>query len=217
MRIELTPKFAGAVVIGLLGGVLALASTIARGSGSGPVNAPSLVQTMIAEKNLVTPLELARWIIEKKQNYQLVDIRAPWQFNDYHIPTAVNISLARLLQPEGLKQLSRSKKIVVYGTGSGHPAQAQLLLSLKGYNAFSLREGISAWWSDVMTPVSLLSESGPPTGYLQAKQIRDFFMGTAKEGAASRVTVPQPLPAQPAGATKPPAKKTTLKLGRGCS
>lgn len=216
MKIELTPKVAGAVVAVFLGGALALAATITRGPGAGPIDAPSLVQTIIAERDHVTPRELARWIIEKKQDYQLIDIRLPWQFRDYHIPTAVNIPLAELFQPGGINQLSRSKKIVLYGLGAGHAAEAQLLLRLKGYNAYSLREGISAWWDDVMTPASLLSENPSPQGYQQAKQLRQYFLGAGRTTGKIIPTVPLPVPpnaSQPA----PPQGKFKLKLGKGCS
>jgi rhodanese-related sulfurtransferase len=137
MKVELkvTGKTLAAAVVVFLGVVLAMATTIARGTGAGPVNAPALVQTIVKEEDHVTPGELARWIIEKRTDYQLIDIRQPWQFDDYHIPTAVSIPLSQLFEEAGLKQLSREKKIVVYGLGAGHAAEAQLLLSLKGYNA----------------------------------------------------------------------------------
>jgi len=217
MKIEITGKRLAAAGAVFLAVVLALANSLARGTGAGPVNnAPALVQTIIAEKDHVTPGELARWIIEKRQDYQLIDIRQPWQFDDYHIPTAINIPLEQLFQEAGLQQFSRGKQIVLYGLGAGHAAQAQLLLSLKGYNALSLREGISAWWDDVMTPTSLRSETQSPAGYRQAKELREYFTGTGKaQLSAPASEVPKVPPAGTAPEGTQPAKK--LKLGRGCS
>ncbi len=219
MKIEITAKRLAAAGAVFLGVVLALANSMARGTGAGPVdNTPALVQTIIEEKDHVTPGELARWIIEKRQDYQLIDIRQPWQFDDYHIPTAINIPLEQLFQEAGLQQLSRGKPIVLYGLGAGHAAEAQLLLSLKGYNALSLREGISAWWDDVMTPTSLRSETQSPAGYRQAKDLREHFTGTPSGRGQISASTPE-VPAAPPAGTAPegnqPAKK--LKLGRGCS
>jgi rhodanese-related sulfurtransferase len=218
INLTLTGKKLAAGAAVLLGVVLAMAGTIVHGTEAGPVNAAAAAQTMLDEKDHVTASELAQWLIEKRTDYQLIDIRLGWQYDDYHIPTAVNIPLAGLFQPEGLKKLDRSKKIVVYGLGAGHAAEAQLLLSMKSYNALSLKEGISAWWSDVITPVSLRSETQSPAGYQQAREVRQHFMGGAGSsqpvrGAAPVTVVPpagQQAPAAPAGGKK-------LKLGRGCS
>jgi len=218
INVTLTGKSLAAGAVVLLGVVLALAGTIARGTDAGPVNAATAAQTMLDEKDHVTAGELAQWLIEKRADYQLIDIRLPWQYDDYHIPTAISIPLSELFQPEGLKKLERSKKIVVYGLGAGHAAEAQLLLSMKSYNALSLKEGISAWWNDVITPTSLRSETQSPAGYQQARELRQHFMGGAGASQPAVTVSPAttlPSPGQPSPATPPGGKK--LKLGRGCS
>ncbi len=219
MNIKITGKLLGAAAAVFLGILLALAATMARGTGAGPVDAVSLSQTIAEDKDHVTPVALAQWILEKRSDYQLIDIRPPWQFDDYHIPTAVNIPLSQLFQDAGLKQLSRGKKIVVYGLGAGHGAEAQLLLSLKGYNAVSLEEGLGGWWDQVMTPVSVRSSTPSPAGYQQAKQLRERFWGTAAAAGAQMapsVPVPEAPPPGPSPQAPPPSGQK-LKLGRGCS
>ena len=216
--LKLNGKTVAAATLVFLGIVLATATTVVRGTGAGPVNAPTLVQRIVKEEDHVTPGQLAQWLVEKRTDFQLIDIRDPWQFDDYHIPSAVNIPLAQLFEETGLQQLSREKKIVVYGLGGTRAAQAQLLLSLKGYNAFSVPDGITAWWSDVITPTSLRSEDQTPAGYLEAKQLREHFLGAAPTGEAAAAPTPATPtlpPAQNAPASPIPGKK--LKLGRGCS
>ena len=219
MKIEVTGKRLAAGAAVLLGAVLALTATAVHGTGAGPVDTPGLVQNIITEKDHVTAGELAGWILQKSQDYMLIDIRDPWRFDDYHIPTAVNIPVGQLFEDSGLKQLSREKKIVVYGLGVGRASQAQLLLSLKGYNAFSLEDGIGGWWDAVMTPTSLRSETASPAGYLQAKALRERFMGVSPSGVASQAPVPMAIPqVPPAKPPQPPATPNQkLKLGRGCS
>lgn len=216
-ELKLSGKSLAAAVVLFLAVVLALAATIAGGSGARPFNAPALSETIAQEENSVTPRELARWLVEKRQDLQLIDTRASWQFDDYHIPSAINLPLSQLFGSASLGQLSRGKKVVLYGTNSGRAAQAQLLLSMKGYNTFFLHDGISGWWLDVMTPASLRSEEASPAGYIQAKQLRDYFAGAAPPST----TRAQPAPAVPA---PPPSSETPqkkgpekLKLGRGCS
>jgi len=219
VNLTLTGKMIAAATVLLLGLVLALASTVARGFGAGPVDANAAVRTMIDETDHVTAGELAQWLIEKRTDFQLIDIRLPWQFDDYHIPTAINIPLAQLFEDQGLKQLSRTQKVVVYGLGAGHAAEAQLLLSMKGYNALSVKEGLTAWWNEVITPTSLRSDSTSPAGYRQAKQIRERFLGAP--GAAQPASAPATAPTETVPATPPaqgaPAGGKKLKLGRGCS
>lgn len=218
-NVTLTGKSLAGLAIGLIAIIAAVAGTVARGTGAGPADYNSVVQTIADEKDHVTPVELAHWIMEKRQDYQLIDIRQPWQYDDYHIPTASNIPLRDLFQESNLKNLERGKKIVVYGLGAGHAAETQLLLTMKGYNAYSLREGISAWWELVITPTSLRSESASPEGYQQARQIRDYFMGSGAPkapGGESAAPLPLPAPATtPQGTPQPSEKK--LKLGKGCS
>ncbi len=218
VELKLTGKSLAAAVVVFLAMALALAATVAKGTASGPVNAASIAQTIDAEQDHVTPGELARWILEKKQDYQLIDIRPQWQFEDYHIPTAIDIPLTTLFQDAGLKQLSREKKIVLYGFGAGHAAQAQLLLGMKGYRAYSLRDGIVDWWETIMTPTSIRSDPPNPAGYREAKQLREHFMGAAPGAAAAEPSAPAAAPPPPTPAPQSaPAPANKLKLGHGCS
>ena len=218
INLVLTGKTMAALALMFVAVVLAVAGTMSHGTGAGPVDSAAIMQGIIDEKDHVTPVELAHWITEKRQDYQLIDLRQPWQFDDYHIPTAINVPLGQFFQEANLKQLDRSKKIVVYGLGAGHAAETQLLLQMKGYNAYSVREGISAWWDLVVTPTSLRSDSADPAGYQQAKQLREFFFGSTssqpKSNAVPAINAPI-LPPDTVPGTKPEQKK--LKLGKGCS
>jgi rhodanese-related sulfurtransferase len=205
---------AAAVVLGL-GAVMALASVAAQSNASLPSNPQAIAAAIVEERDHVQARELAQWILEKRADYQLIDLRAAWEFDDYHIPTATHIPLDQLFGDAGLKQLERGKKIVVYGLGAGHPAQASLLLTLKGYQAYSLKEGITAWWDEVMTPHSLRGEAPDPAGYQRSRALRQRFSGgpATPSTSATGSAPPMSVPPQPAGSS--PKKK--LKLGRGCS
>ena len=213
-EIKLGAKALAACAVLGAGAVLALAS-VAAGTSPAAVSSDSTVDAMITERDHVGAPELATWILEKRKDYQLIDIRDPWAYDDYHIPTAVNIPLPELFKPANLAKLDRTKKTVVYGLGAGHSAQTQLLLQLKGYPSVSLKEGISAWWEEEMTPSGLRGAEPSPQGYQQARQLREQFMGAP--GSPSKSTTgaaPPPVAVPPAGG--PAAPKSRLKLGRGC-
>lgn len=203
---------AAAAVLGT-GAVMALASMAASSTPS-PVSTEATVDAMITERDHVGATELARWIIDKRTDYQLIDIREPWAFDDYHIPTSVNIPLAELFKPASLAKLDRTKTTIVYGLGAGHSAQTQLLLQLKGYRSLSLKEGITAWWDEVMTPASLRGGEPSPAGYQQARQLRERFMGSGGGSSKSGAAAPPPTSTPAPGA--PGKTKSRLKLGRGC-
>jgi rhodanese-related sulfurtransferase len=218
IEVNLTGKTLAAAAVLAAAAALAAVSAAVSSPGMNPASPEAVVEAMVSEKDHVQPLELARWILDKRKDYQLIDIRDPWEYDDYHIPTAINIPLTQLFTPEGQKQLDRSKTIVVYGLGMGHPAQTQLLLSMRGYRALSLKDGITGWWDQVLTPQSLRGENPQPAGYQQAKALREQFLGGSGQPSAGGAkgaapSLPSPAPAPQPGKTS--SKK--LKLGRGCS
>ena len=167
------------------------------------------VESMNKDAGQVTAGELAQWIVSKKQDYQLIDLREPWQFDDYHIPGATNIPFDQVFDGNNLARIDKSKKIVVYGLGAGRSAQTQLLLAMKGYRALALTDGIIAWWDEVMTPNSLRNANPTSSGYQQARQLRDYFMKGDRASelpAAAVAPLPQVPPAVPAPPAAPAAK-----------
>jgi len=227
-----------AVLAVIIAVVLVAAAAISHHVRAAEINA--VAQSAASDAGQVTAGALAQWIVEKRQDYQLIDLRAPWQFDDYHIPTAINIPFAQLFSAES--RLNKNKQIVVYGLGAGHAAQVQVLLAMKGYHAYALNDGIIAWWDEVMTPSSIRSANPQSSGYQQARQLREYFMTGDRASepptfAATPVQEPAPVmpvakpantkpsvkakpaakPAKPAEAPPKDKDKDRLKLGTGCS
>lgn len=160
----------------------------------------------------VTAGELAQWILEKRQDYQLIDLREPWHYDDYHIPMAINIPLNAMFEPQGVSKLDKQKKVVVYSMGAGHAAKTQLLLAMKGYRAYALKDGIIGWWDEVMTPISLRSANPSSTGYQQARQLREHFTVGNTIATPPAATMPAPV-AVPAGKRPSPSAVTKPASG----
>ncbi len=234
LEFRLNGKTLAAIAVVFLAVMLAMTTSINHRVRAAETQAA--VESMTKGSNQVTAGELAQWIVENRQDYQLIDLRDPWQFDDYHIPTAINIPFAQFFAAENLKRLDKNKKIVVYGLGAGQAAQVQLLLAMKGYRAYALTDGIIAWWDEVLTPTSIRSATPSSSGYQQARQLREYFMGGGRAPGGAPAAVTPPAPAAPPAATpeKPPAKtpakvpkkappaekekeKERLKLGTGCS
>lgn len=165
------------------------------------------VESITKDAGQVTAGQLARWILDRRQDYQLIDLRDPWQFDDYHIPGAFNIPFDQFFAGGNLQRLDKNKKIVVYGLGAGHSAQTQLLLAMKGYRALALTDGIVAWWDEIMTPTSLRSATPSSSGYQQARQLREHFLKGAQPDGA-QATAAAPLPPAPPSATSSSGPKS---------
>jgi rhodanese-related sulfurtransferase len=195
-------------------GALAVFANVAPGH-TVTVNAKELLTSVARAEDHVTPAELAAWIIEGRADYRLVDIRSEKAFAEYHIPTAENVPLATVLDGA----LDRTDKIVLYGDGGIHAAQAWMVLKGKGYTqAYTLLEGLDAWKDEVLFPV--MPQSPTPeeqARFERAAQVAKFFGGQPRAAAAPG-SEPMALPTQamapavapptlPAGAAAGPKKK----------
>jgi rhodanese-related sulfurtransferase len=106
-----------------------------------------LAATIEAEKDHVTAVELAQWIRGRKPGLRVLDLRTPAEFEQYHIPSSVNVSLAELVAQE----LPRGDTLVLVSEGGGHAAQGWVLMQARGYaHVYFLRGGVQEWQDDVI-------------------------------------------------------------------
>jgi hypothetical protein len=210
-RLTLNQKL-GALALGL--GAVAVFANVAPGPAV-KVNARELLTGVQRAEDHVTPRELAAWIVEGRADYRLVDIREPLAYAQYHIPGAENVPLATVLDGA----LARTDKIVLYGDGGIHAAQAWMVLKGRGFSqVYTLLEGLDAWKDEVLFPV--MPQSPTPEQQAQferAAHVAKFFGGQPRAAAApGSEPVPMPVagaapavvpPSLPAGAAAGPRKK----------
>jgi len=166
-------------VLALALGALAVFANVAPGH-TVTLNAKELLTGVERQEDHVTPGELAAWIIEGRTDYRLVDVRDEKAFAEYHIPTAENVPLATVT--DGM--LGRTDKIVLYGDGGIHAAQAWMVLKGRGYTrAYTLLEGLDAWKDEVLFPVMPQS----PTAEQQAQFERSAQVAKTCQPAPVRV------------------------------
>jgi rhodanese-related sulfurtransferase len=194
-------------------GALAVLANVAPGH-TVKLNAKELLTSVEREEDHVTPAELAAWIVEGRTDYRLVDIREEKAFAEYHIPGAQNVPLATVLDGG----LGRTEKIVLYGDGGIHAAQAWMVLKGRGYTqVYTLLEGLDAWKDQVLFPV--MPQSPTPeeqARFERAVHVAKYFGGQPRAAAApgaaplalpTQAMVPVAPPTLPAGAGGGPKKK----------
>jgi rhodanese-related sulfurtransferase len=213
-RLTLNQKLAAAA---LLLGAAALFASPYPGTRV-TLDAKELALIVGTEADHVEATELAAWIIESRADYRLIDLRTPAEFEQYHIPTAVNIPM-NVLTESGL---GRQEKLVLYSEGGIHSAQAWMLLRAQGYTSVSmLKGGLDAWKDQVVFPV--LADNAAAAERARDERLRSisaFFGGQPRSAAAGANAMPgvavpaTPLlpkavapPSPPGGAKAAPAKK----------
>lgn len=208
-------------VLALALGAVAVFANVAPGY-TVRVNAKELLTGVERQEDHVTAPELATWIIEGRTDYRLVDVRDEKAFAEYHIPGAENVPLATVLDGA----LSRTDKIVLYGDGAVHAAQAWMVLEGRGFTqVYTLLEGLDAWKDEVLFPVMPHSPTSEQQArFERAAQVARFFGGqpraaTGGEGSAF-ASLPGPAalpsvaaPVLPAGAGATPVRR---KKREGC-
>jgi rhodanese-related sulfurtransferase len=157
----------------------------------------SIAQAAVKQQDRVTPEQLADWIISRKRNFQLLDIRSNDAFEKAHIQDAENIPLVNLLLPENLKKLPQERKLVVYSNGSEQAAKASVMLRMAGFDAYLLLGGYNHWQRRILNPDIPDEAADDETPEQALQRAISCYFSTSGEKPVMQVR-----PAQP----KPPAK-----------
>ncbi len=142
-------RFAAALLV-ILGALLAISPAGTRKANG--VSAQELMETIINESDHVTAEEVAQWLIDKKPDVIIVDLRSTEEYEKYHIPEALNIPLTQLFNAGEIEQLDPNKTIVLYSNGGTHAAQAWVLLKQIGIENYVLLGGLNYWAEAILNP-----------------------------------------------------------------
>lgn len=177
----------------VLGAVAVFAQPM-RGSVA-TIDTRALGREMLRERDRVTPLVLADWLVRARPDIRLVDVRDASAYATYHIPGAEHIPVDALAEAP----LQRTDTVVVYGEDGASAAQAWFLLRALGYRGvLMLDEGLQGWRTDVLFPT--LSEGTTP--FLAERNARlsslaALFGGQPQQPGASPSAAPLPTPVMP--------------------
>ena len=165
------------------------------------VDLQALAQAAARGDDEISAAHLRRLLSEHRGNFTLVDIRTPEQFAQAHIRGAVNVPLARLLDPAELVRLRKSPQVIVYSQTSDKQAQATALLRVAGVPALGLAGGLAGWAH------ALDKWSGERESFAIVRALNECPQAS-----------PQPMPSlQPAAPTEaaPPAKTPAAPAAPG--
>jgi rhodanese-related sulfurtransferase len=84
--------------------------------------------------------------IKKIKNVQLIDVRTPQEYAEFHIKNSKNINWNGATFEEEVKLLEKSKPIYIYCKVGGRSSQAAAKLSELGFiEIYNLEGGIISW------------------------------------------------------------------------
>ncbi len=116
-----------------------------------------------AEANLTTLIpEEFNATINSLPNEQLVDVRTPEEFAAGHLVGAANLNFDAPDFAQQIKQLDKTKPVMVYCFAGGRSAEAAKILQNEGYNVYDMSDGFRKW-----KELNLPTEGGEATAEAQ--------------------------------------------------
>jgi len=99
----------------------------------------------IQQSNCIAPEKLRQLIADKKKEVKIIDVRSKEEYNEGHIPEAMNIEITQLEMAENL--FDKTEYIITTcGKGGGRSTQAVTILKEMGFkNANWLCGGTFGW------------------------------------------------------------------------
>jgi len=144
-----------------------------------------VAQIVARQDDRVQAEDLARWIIEGRKDFVLIDVRPAADYDKGHIENAQNLVVTELVTPEKLEALPRDRKVIVYSQGSELAGQAVVLLRLAGYDASLLLGGYNFWTQHVLNPeISPTLADGEFPRVPEQQAIACYFVGGDKTAQA---------------------------------
>ncbi len=167
-----------------------------------------VVKAITENNHLMNYLQLRSIAEGNTSDFVLVDLRSEEAFMDGHLPLAINIPFADLLNKQSIRTLNRLKgqTPVLYGARESDAHNARLLLLAKGLN-----ENIMVLGGNYESALKYALEEFQPafSSYREEKARFDYrrFMGTGQAAPQKRQ--------QPAGII-PAVQTETLSARGGC-
>jgi rhodanese-related sulfurtransferase len=175
-----------------------------------------VAQIVARQDDRVLVEDLARWFIEGRKDFVLIDVRPAADYDKGHIESAQNLAVTELVTPEKLGALPTDRKVIVYSQGSELAGQAVVLLRLAGYDASLLLGGYNFWAQHVLNPeISPTQADGEYPRVPEQQAIACYFVGGDKMAQAPPAPSKPEVPAFVPPLT-PPAAPRQAPSHEGC-
>lgn len=181
------------------------------------VSPDALLQSFIDGVHYVAPDVVADAIVQKDPGYVIIDVRTSDQYNEFHLPNAINIPLHDILSEQWQDYLDQDAFTnVFYSNGTVEANQAWMLCRLRGYrNNYVLQGGLNFWAQTIMDPQKpeLTAPDDEMAKYNFRKAANAAMGGGVLEEATVSPQAATPLTPKPAATDAKKKKRTS----GGCS
>jgi sulfur-carrier protein adenylyltransferase/sulfurtransferase len=158
---------------------------------------------------LMTADVIADMLVKKDPALQLIDVRSQDEFDQFHLPGAINIPLDNLLSDENSALFDQEVKMnVLYSTGTTAAGEAWMLLRQQGYKSlYVLQGGVNYWAETILNPSQ--PSSAASDDELAKYDFRKAAGGVLGGGAPITATtsVSAPGPSAPKAGAAPKKKR----------
>ena len=84
-------------------------------------------------------------LFERLDQYQVVDVREPYEWDAGHIEGAVHLPLARVMAGQGTDDLEPGRPVVLVCRSGNRSELATMMLRARGFDAHNLEGGMERW------------------------------------------------------------------------
>ena len=164
---------------------LSVASVAACGpSSDSTISMSAIAQAAARQDDRASVDELATWLIEGRDDFRLIDVRTPSDFESGSIGNAENIPIAEIVSDKTLARLPTNRMLLVYSNGSENAAKATVLLRLSGFDAHLLTGGYKAWQEKILNPdISAEALDGESLEVAEQRAYACYFVGERSDAA----------------------------------
>ncbi len=192
--------------IALLCGVLALFIGAPTRQEKIELDMRQIAYVLQTKSHLVPVAEVADALISGRPDFRLIDLRSEAEYEKYHIPGALRLSVAEIL---GMPRIPY-EKVILYAASDLVAAENWMLLYGRGMrNVYLLEGGLDAWKAEILFPTVSPEALAAKTPEIEKKRSRSEFFGGRLRTVGANGALPEPEPAMPENLPElslPPAK-----------
>ena len=156
------------------------------------LTAEQMLNEVKYRSEMVSSDELADWMVNQDPSIQLIDIRTPKEFDQFHLENALNIPLSQILDEEWIDFLDQGIKMnILYSNGTTLAHEAWMISRQLGYeNNYVLQGGLNYWTETILNPSapSPYSADDEIAKYEFRKGASQYFGGEKKSTNESKKT-----------------------------